>query len=73
LLVQQSPEVRKRKKGSRGSSIRRPHSNGFKARVLTAWENKERHSKHTTDTQVANRYSIHKSMLRKIQEAPGCR
>eukprot|EP00657_Telonema_sp_P-1_P009793 TRINITY_DN403_c0_g1_i3.p1 TRINITY_DN403_c0_g1~~TRINITY_DN403_c0_g1_i3.p1 ORF type:complete len:294 (-),score=36.32 TRINITY_DN403_c0_g1_i3:155-1036(-) len=65
-LEQQKP----RQVGSRGSSTIRPHSTGFKARVLAALLHKRRYTPCIQDKAIATRFSIHKSLLPKwLQQA----
>ena len=68
LERESAPKKKKRKRGSRGSSHRRPYSNRFKARVLVAWEEKERFSKGTPDKVIAQQFKIHKSSLSKYKD-----
>ena len=63
-LEEMEPRVQKpRKEGSKGSSHRKPHTAGFKARVLTALAQKRRYCPNMADTRVAERYGINKSIL----------
>ena len=63
-LEEMEPRVQKpRREGSKGSSHRKPHTAGFKARVLTALAQKRRYCPNMADTRVAERYGINKSLL----------
>ena len=58
------PRVQKpRKEGSKGPSHRKPHTAGFKTRVLTAFAQKRRYCPNMADTRIAERYGINKSLL----------
>ena len=65
LEEMESRGPKSRKQGSKGSSLRKPHTASFKMRVLTALAQKRRYCPNMADTRIAERYGINKSLLSK--------